>query len=120
MLNARESQPLKDRRVRQALNLAVDRQAIIKNLFMGRGRLLNTAAGANVTNGFDPAPYPYDPARAKALLAEAGYGSGFELTLWQSLGRWTQAEEIAQVVSGYFEKVGVRTKLAVLEWAEYN
>jgi peptide/nickel transport system substrate-binding protein len=120
LLNARESHPLKDRRVRQALNLAVDRQAIIKNLFLGRGRLLNTVAGANVTNGFDPAPFPYDPARARALLAEAGYGNGFELTLWQSLGRWTQAEEIAQVIAGYFDKVGVRTKLSVLEWAEYN
>jgi peptide/nickel transport system substrate-binding protein len=120
LLNARESAPLKDRRVRQALNLAVDRPAIIKNLFAGRGQLLNTVAGRNVTNTFDPGPYPYDPARAKALLAEAGFASGLELTLWQSIGRWTLAEETVQVIAGYWDKVGIKTKLQLLEWADYN
>ena len=120
LLNTRESPPLRDRRVRQALNLAVDRPAIIKNLFQGRGKLLNTAAAPNVGNGFDPGPYAYDPARARQLLAEAGYRNGVDLTFWQSLGRWTQAEEIAQVIAGYWQKVGVRAKLDVLEWAEFN
>jgi peptide/nickel transport system substrate-binding protein len=120
LLNTKETPALRDRRVRQALNLAVDRPTIIKNLFGGRARLLNGAAAPTVTNGFDPGPYPYDPVRAKQLLAEAGHPNGFELTFWQSLGRWTQAEEIAQVLAGYWEKIGVRTKLQVLEWAEYN
>jgi peptide/nickel transport system substrate-binding protein len=120
LLNARESVPLKDRRVRQALNLAVDRQAILKSLFNGRGQLLNTVTGRYVTNTFDPGPYAYDPARARQLLAEAGYGNGLEIQLWQSLGRWTLAEETAQVIAGYWEKVGIKTKLQVLEWAEYN
>jgi len=120
LLNARESAPLKDRRVRQALNLAVDRQAIIKNLYAGRGRLLNTVAGKGVANSMDPGPYPYDPARAKALLAEAGFPGGFPFTLWQSTGRYVLAEETAQVIAGYWDKVGVRTKVQVLEWAEYN
>jgi peptide/nickel transport system substrate-binding protein len=120
LLNARESPPLKDRRVRQALNMAVDRQAIIKNLFNGRGQLLNTVTGRNVTNTFDPGPYPYDPPRAKQLLAEAGHANGLEIQLWQSIGRWTLAEEMAQVIAGYWDKVGVKTKLQVLEWAEYN
>ncbi len=120
LLNARESAPLKDRRVRQALNMAVDRQAILKNLFAGQGQLLNTVTGRNVANTFDPGPYPYDPARARQLLAEAGYSKGFDLQLWQSIGRWTQAQETAQVIAGYFEKVGVRTNLQVLEWAEFN
>jgi peptide/nickel transport system substrate-binding protein len=120
LLNTRESQPLKDRRVRQALNMAVDRKTIIKNLYAGRGKLLNTGPGPNVSNGFDPGPYPYDPARAKQLLAEAGYANGFELTLWQSIGRWTDAEEVAQVVIGYWQKIGVQAKLQILEWAEYN
>jgi peptide/nickel transport system substrate-binding protein len=112
--------PLKDRRVRQALNMAVDRQAIIKNLYSGRGQLLNTVTGKSVANTFDPGPYPYDPARAKALLAEAGYGNGFEFTLWQSIGRYVLAEETAQVIAGYLDKVGVKTKIQILEWAEYN
>jgi len=119
-LNGRESGPLKDRRVRQALNMAVDRQAIIKNLYAGRGQLLNTVAGKNVGNSTDPGPFPYDPARAKALLAEAGLPNGFEFTLWQSIGRYVLAEETAQVIAGYWEKIGVKTKVQVLEWGEYN
>jgi peptide/nickel transport system substrate-binding protein len=120
LLNARESAPLKDRRVRQALNLAVDRQAIIKNLYSGRGHLLNTVTGKDVANTMDPGPYPYDPARAKALLAESGLPNGFELTLWQSIGRWVLAEETVQVIAGYWDKIGIKTKIQVLEWAEYN
>ena len=120
LLNARESAPLKDRRVRQALNMAVDRAAILKGLYSGRGQFLNTVTGKNVANTIDPGAYPYDPARAKALLAEAGFGQGFEMTLWQSIGRWVLAEETAQVIAGYWDKIGVRTKVQVLEWAEFN
>jgi len=120
LLNARETPALKDRRVRQALNMAVDRQAIIKNLYAGRGALLNTVTGRGVANTFDPGPYPYDPAKAKALLVEAGLPNGFEFNLWQSIGRWTLAEETAQVIAGYWDKVGVKTKVNLLEWAEYN
>ncbi len=120
LLNARESAPLKDRKVRQALNMAVDRAAILKGLYSGRGQFLNTVTGKNVANTVDPGAYPYDPARAKALLAEAGFGQGFEMTLWQSIGRWVLAEETAQVIAGYWDKIGVKTKVQVLEWAEFN
>ena len=65
--------------MRQALNMAVDRPAILKNLYSGRGQFLNTVTGQNVANTIDPGAYPYDPARAKALLAEAGFGQGFEI-----------------------------------------
>ena len=120
LLDTKEPGPLRDKRVRQALNMAIDRPAILKNLYMGRGRLLNGVAGPNVGNGMDPGPYPYDPAGAKKLLAEAGHPNGFELTLWQSIGRWTLAEETAQIIGGYWDKVGVKTKVQTLEWAEYN
>jgi len=120
LLDTKEPGPLRDKRVRQALNMAIDRPAIIKNLFAGRGRLLNGVAGPNVGNGADPGPYPYDPAGAKKLLSEAGHPNGFEMPFWQSIGRWTLAEETAQVIAGYWEKIGVRTKLQTLEWAEYN
>jgi peptide/nickel transport system substrate-binding protein len=121
LINAREGVPaLKDRRVRQAMNLAVDRQAILKNLFAGRGQLLNSVTARQVTNAIDPGSYPYDPAKAKQLLAEAGYAKGFDFQLWQSIGRYPASEESAQVIAGYFDKVGIRTKLGMLEWAEFN
>jgi peptide/nickel transport system substrate-binding protein len=76
LLNARESPQLKDRRVRQALNLAVDRQAILKNLYAGRGQLLNTVAGRNVSNTFDPGPYPYDSPAASRSSSGSPSGAG--------------------------------------------
>ncbi len=120
LFNVRQSTPLKDRRVRQALNHAVDREAIIKNLYEGRGQILNSVTARQVENAIDPGSYAYDPARAKKLLAEAGYGGGFDMTLWQAIGRWPQAEEAAEAIAGYLEKVGVRTKVETLEWGEYN
>ena len=66
--------PIEDKRVRQAMIHAVDRWAIIEAIFRGNGEVINSLVG-NVQFGYDPSvpPLPYDPAKAKALLAEAGY-----------------------------------------------
>lgn len=118
--NTKETVTLKDRRVRQALNYAIDREVILKNLYAGHGKVLTTVVARQVTNAIDAGAYPYDPQKAKQLLAEAGYPNGFELILYQAIGRWSQAEEAAQLIAGYFEKIGVKTKLMTLEWGEYN
>ncbi len=118
--NSNQVDTLKDRRVRQALNYAIDREAILKNLYAGHGKLLTTVVARQVTNAIDAGAYPYDPEKAKQLLAEAGYPNGFELTLYQAIGRWSQAVEAAQVIAGYFDKIGVKTNLQTLEWSEYN
>ncbi len=120
LLNANANPVLKDRRVRQALAHAIDREAIIKTLYGGRGKVQNSVVARQVTNAIDPAAHAYDPARARKLLADAGHANGIELALWQATGRWSQAEEAAQVIAGYWEKVGVRTSLQMLEWGEYN
>ena len=119
-MNANQSPVLKDKRVRQALAHALDREAIIKALYGGRGQVLNSVVARQVTNAIDPGAHAYDPGRARQLLAEAGYASGFEFTLWQAIGRWSQAEEVAQVIAGYWEKVGVRAQVQTLEFGEYN
>jgi peptide/nickel transport system substrate-binding protein len=73
--------PLSDKKVRQALNYAVDKKAIIDNLFSGRAFPLNGQLLRKEQLGFDPSlkDYPFDPAKAKALLTEAGYPNGFEI-----------------------------------------
>jgi peptide/nickel transport system substrate-binding protein len=72
--------PLADKRVRQALNYAVDKQSIIDNIFSGSGTPASQAA-VPTAFGYNKSvkAYPYDPEKAKALLAEAGYATGLEL-----------------------------------------
>ena len=72
--------PFVDRRVRLAVNYAIDKDAIIKNLLKGMGDKVAVLFPEDI--GYDPdlKPYPYDPAKAKALLAEAGFAKGFDAT----------------------------------------
>lgn len=75
--------PLGDVRVRQAINYAIDRQGILDTIILGHGTTTSSPFGAS-TAGFDESLdsyYPYDPAKAKELLADAGYADGFALTM---------------------------------------
>ena len=69
-----------DPRVRLAMNLGVDFQGIIKAVYKGEAQRVNSLID-NVQFGFDPSlpPLPFDPVRAKKLLAEAGYAQGFRV-----------------------------------------
>jgi ABC-type transport system substrate-binding protein len=102
--------PLRDVRVRQAINLAVDRGMILRRLMGGRGTL---AAGVipPSLDGFNPslAAYPYDTARAHALLKEAGYPNGIDIELWTSQSE--QFPRIAQTIQAYLAQVGIRVKI---------
>jgi peptide/nickel transport system substrate-binding protein/oligopeptide transport system substrate-binding protein len=102
--------PLRDARVRRALNYAVDVRTILDKLLGGRGRL---AAGVipPSLDGADTAraPYPYDPARARQLLAAAGYPNGFALDLW--FGQDETFARVAQSIQAYLAAVGVRVRI---------
>lgn len=102
--------PLRDVRVRQAINYAVDRKMILRRLMGGRGVL---AAGVipPSLDGYDPAlaPFPYDSARARQLLREAGYPNGMDLELWTSQSE--QFPRIAQTIQAYLARVGIRTTI---------
>jgi len=108
--------PFDNRKVREAINLAVNREAIVKSVLGGRGIVL---AGPFTPPwlGYDPAvkPYPYDPARARQLLAEAGYPQGFESTWSISSGVFLKDTEIAEAAAGQLRQVGVRLKLVPTE-----
>jgi peptide/nickel transport system substrate-binding protein len=102
------------RKVRLALNLAVDKQAIMQRVMGGLG----TVVGSWLAYPNDPwasdtlkRPYPYDPARAKALLAEAGYPNGFDVTMnltaWPGRG---YLPDVGEAVATYWEKLGIKVK----------
>lgn len=110
-----------DKRVRQALNYAVDKDAIIDNVYEGYAEKLQCQFLTPQYFGFNPnlEAYPYDPEKAKELLAEAGYPDGFSATLWSPRGRYVLDVETAQAVAGQLEKVGVKVDVQPLEWATY-
>jgi peptide/nickel transport system substrate-binding protein len=110
--NYNPNTPWYDRRVRLAMAHAIDCDAIIKNVLYGFPDHWAFLTPNEV--GYDPTlkPYPYDPKKARALLAEAGYAKGFDLKLyWEITGRYPMAREIAEAVASYFEAVGIRTRL---------
>jgi peptide/nickel transport system substrate-binding protein/oligopeptide transport system substrate-binding protein len=102
--------PLADARVRRAINYAVDRRMILERLLGGRGTL---AAGVipPSLDGADArrAPYPYDTARARQLLADAGYPHGIDVELWCSQS--DPFPRIAQTMQAYLAKAGIRVTI---------
>lgn len=101
--------PLSDATVRRALNMAIDKEAIIEQIMHGYAEPLLTPGipGLPETVEFDP--IPYDPEQAQALLAEAGYEGGFELQdLIYTSGRWPGDDEVVEAVQGYFANIGVQ------------
>ena len=103
---------LLDKRVAQALNYAVDRQAIIDSLFGGDAIAIGQPfAPGGFGYPADDEPYPYDPDQARALLAEAGYPDGFHLDI---LATSTANLDAVAAVMGDFEEIGIRPKLEVI------
>ena len=102
--------PLRDVRVRQAINLAIDRKLLVQRLISGRGRLAAgvipaSLGGADTTR----AVYPYDVARAKQLLAEAGHPNGIDVDLW--VGSNPVYGRMAETMQAYLAQAGIRAKI---------
>lgn len=112
-LNAQMA-PFHDRRVRQAVNSAVDKARIVR-LLNGRGTVARGVLPPTMP-GYDPSlpGYPYDPERARALLAEAGYPDGFSVDLWLVHG--DDPDRIAQAVQYDLRRVGVRVRLKLVSF----
>ncbi len=108
--DARERNPLRDPRVRKALSLAINREAIAQRVLSG---LAAPAAelGAPTLFGATPdaAPDPFDPDQSRRLLAEAGYPSGFGITLHSPNGLFPADVALAQAIGAMWTRVGVRT-----------
>ena len=108
--------PVMDTRVRLAMNLGVDFQAIIKSVFNGEAQRVNSMIG-NVQFGYDPTlpPLPYNPDRAKQLLAEAGYAQGFKIGMACPSGAYANDKEACEAVAGYLQRFGIQVDLQVME-----
>ena len=117
-----QHKPLDDERVRQAINMAFDRATYLKVVFD------NTAAPAvnpypTNTWSYDKAiaAYPYDPAKAKTLLAQAGYPNGFSTTIWlrpQGSVLNPKPKAGAELLQADLAKIGVKAEVKVIEWGE--
>jgi len=113
-----ETLPTYDVKVRQALNYAVDVDAIIESLLSGLGSRIASPIGPGYL-GYDPSvePYPYDPEKAKELLAEAGYADGFEATLDTTTAGHT---DVIDAVAGYLAEIGVDVTIQEYELGQFN
>jgi peptide/nickel transport system substrate-binding protein len=111
--------PYSDKRVRLAITHAINKEEVLKGAMFGYGKIL----GSNV----DPLnPYfvdvskrvPYDPAKAKRLLAEAGYPNGFDAVI-KVAPQYYYTVRSAEVLVNQFAKVGIRAKIEQIEWGQW-
>jgi len=114
--------PVNDKRVRQALNYALDKEAIMKFVFAGQGvpAVMYPMGSYGVAGGADPhlEPYPYDPKKAKELLAAAGYPNGFETKIYSYVtADLPELPRLTEAVADYLGKVGVRARITSMDRA---
>jgi peptide/nickel transport system substrate-binding protein len=113
--------PLKDLRVRQALYAAIDVEAIRAQVMRGHARptgaMVPTAARSFPS--LEPRLMAHDPARARKLLAEAGYPGGFDVGLLCPNNRYVNDERICTALAAMFAKVGVKARLETLPRAQF-
>jgi len=118
LLNTK-AKPFSDKRVRQAVNYAIDWAAIMKSIMGGYGHRAPAPAMSYMFGYKEVKGYPYDPARAKQLLTEAGYPNGFNLTIETPSGRYFVDKDIAQAVTGFLRRVGINANLQANEWSQH-
>lgn len=120
-LDTTRETPLQNKLVRQAINHAVDVDAIQQALLGGMGKRVALSLPTNAF-GYEPSwePYPYDPEKARELLAEAGYPDGFSIKLTSRQGRYLKDREIMDATIGFLSEVGIKVEPNFLEpgvWA---
>src|SRR6266545_2783738 len=108
--------PLSDKRVRQAMHYALDVNGIVKNLYAGMGKPFSGGL-ADTDFGYNGAlkPYPFDPAKARALLAQAGFGAGTDVTLFAGSGTMVNDKALIEAIADMWAKVGIRARIEMME-----
>jgi peptide/nickel transport system substrate-binding protein/dipeptide transport system substrate-binding protein len=115
--------PTDSREVRQALDIAIDRNALFKVLFPRGDAIQAVSAFPPAVPGYDRSlKNEYDPERAKALLAATGHRAGFEIDLWAlPIARPTNpnGQLMAQMIQADWARIGVKARILSYEWGEY-
>lgn len=111
--------PFNDKRVRQAINYAVDKESIVKNLLGGAGLVADAPMASPVFGYSKQTPYARNVEKAKALLKDAGVAPGTKITLHHPNGRYAQDAKIAEAVAVQLKEIGLEVELKTLEWAQY-
>jgi len=112
--------PFKDVRVRLALSLAINREAIVSRIMEGLAIPASNLVSPGIFGHNDAIPVPaYDPERSRKLLAQAGYPDGFVLTLHAPNNRYVNDSKVAQAVASMFAHVGITTKVVTEPWITY-
>ena len=118
-----EKEPFTDKRVRQALNMAINRDAIIEAVYQGAGVKAKNPIPPTIWSYNDATTdYDYDPEKAKALLAEAGFADGFETDIWAMPVQRPynpNARRMAEMMQADLAAVGVKAEIVTFEWGEY-
>ncbi len=109
--------PFNDRRVRQALNYAIDRDRILKTILEGRGELASGPIPPVLMENGNRV-YTYNPEKARALLKESGFTNGLEFRIYQAPDQDTV--DIMEVVQQYLKDVGIKAEIVQLEWSAFK
>jgi dipeptide transport system substrate-binding protein len=116
-------EPFDDKRVRQALNMAIDKQAIVDTVYQGAGVPAKNPIPPTIWSyNDDVQPYPYDPAKARQLLAEAGVTS-LDTELWAMPVQRPynpNAQRIAEMIQADLAELGINARIISYEWGEYR
>ncbi len=112
--------PFDNVKARQAFNYAANKEDLVKHVLKGAGYVMSDPLGPDV-EGHNPTikPYPHDPARAKRLLAEAGYPQGVDIEILTPAGRYLKDKELTEAVAFQVKEAGFNMKVIAMEWGMF-
>jgi len=114
-----QRRPFTDVRVRQAFNYAVNKRAIVQTILGGAARVSDAPISPGIVGYAPVMTYAYDVAKAKQLLAEAGFPNGLNVTFHHPTGRYVQDAAVAAAVQAQLREAGINARLVTMEWATY-
>ena len=113
------STPVKEKKFRQALNYAVDKEGIIKTILYGAGDVMDAPLSPMLFGYSKVGAYAYDPAKAKQMIKEGGW-EGTKLKMYYSTGRYVGDAAFAQAIIGNFKDVGIECEGSTMDWPTYQ